>query len=297
MIFRHGAMESNSEASAILFVDICESTQLFEKLGDTRALAMTSGCLKQMERCITQEGGVVQQAQGDGFLCTFFTAEAALQATQSIQNLTQNGPLSVHAGLHFGPMILRESAIYGDAVNVAARMLELAKKGETIISEDAWRQLPREKQAQLRTLGRVTIKGKSGLIKIFLATPQALDQTLVQFPYETNTNGWAVLKIDDGRQVYRVKAAASNFVLGRHGDCDLIINQKYVSRHHATIESMRGKFFLVDHSTNGSYVNEDNQPYKFLRREMLQLHGQGTISLGVDPVQSPACIIRYECDD
>lgn len=290
-------MDSNSESSAILFVDICESTKLFEKLGDIHALSMTSGCLKQMERCITQEEGTVQQAQGDGLLCTFFSTDAALRAAQSIQNFTQNGPLAVHAGLHFGPLILRESAIYGDAVNVAARMLEIAKKGETIISEDAWHQLSSNKRSQLRALGRVMVRGKSRLIKIFLAIPQALDQTLVQFPYETNTDGWAVLKIDDGRHTYNVKATASNFVLGRHEDCDLIINQKYVSRHHATIESMRGKFFLVDHSTNGSYVNEDNQPYKFLRREMLQLHGRGTISLGVDPTQYPALLIRYECDE
>lgn len=290
-------MDSNTKSSAILFVDICDSTKLFERLGDSRALSMTSNCVKQMEQCTIQEGGTVQQKQGDGLLCTFITADAALRAAQSIQNINKAGRLSVHAGLHFGPVIFQAGAIYGDAVNVAARMLEIAKKGETILSEDACLELPGKKREQLRALGRVTVKGKGKLIRIFLAIPQALDQTLVQFPFETTRNGWAVLRIDDGENQHEIEASASNFVLGRHQDCDLTINQKYVSRRHATIECMRGKFFLVDHSTNGCYVNEDNQPYKFLRRDMLQLHGQGYISLGVDPEKNRAHLIKYECDD
>jgi len=289
-------MDPNSESSAILFVDICDSTKLFETLGDVRALSMTSPCIKQMEHYVAQEGGIVQQAEGDGLLCTFFSADAALRAAQSIQNANQAGPLGVHAGLHFGPMILQEGAIFGDAVNVAARMLEIAKKGETIISEDAWQQLSAEKRETLRALGRVTVKGKGQLFRIFLAVPQAPDQTLVQLPFETTRDGSAILKIDDGRNVYQIEADASNFVLGRHEDCNLTIDQTFVSRHHATIECRRGKFFLVDHSTNGSYVNEDDQPYKLLRREMLQLHGQGTISLGIDPNLDRQHLIRYECD-
>lgn len=288
-------MDSNTESSAVLFVDICDSTKLFECLGDARALTMTSSCVKQMEECIRKEKGIVQQKQGDGLLCTFFAANDALRAAQSIQNINKNGPISVHAGLHFGPVIIRAEGIFGDAVNVAARMLEIAKKGETILSEDAWLELDENKREQLRPLGRVTVKGKGQLIKIFLAVPQALDQTVVQLPFETTRGGRAILKIDDGRNQFKIEAPVSNFVLGRHIDCDLTIDQKYVSRRHATIECLRGKFFLVDHSTNGSYVNENDQPYKFLRREMLQLNNYGYISLGIDPVIDSEYLIRYEC--
>lgn len=290
-------MDSNTKSSAILFVDICDSTRLFERLGDAKALSMTSRCLQQMKRCVNDEGGIIQQAQGDGLLCTFDTADAALLAAQSIHKSNQGGPLSVHAGLHYGPVILQSGAIYGDAVNVAARMQGLAKKGETILSEDAWMELSAPKREPLRPLGRVTIKGKGHLIRIFLAIPKAMDQTIIQSPFEITQGGWASLRIDDGRNTYQIKAPSSNFVLGRHQDCDLTINQKYVSRRHATIECMQGKFFLMDHSTNGCYVNEDNQPYKFLRREMLQLHGQGNISLGIDPNENSDYLIHYVCDE
>ncbi len=290
-------MDSNTKSSAILFVDICDSTRLFETLGDAQALSMTSRCLRIMEDCVLNEGGVIQQAQGDGLLCTFDSVNDALQAAQTIQKANQGGPLSVHAGLHYGPVILQPGAIYGDAVNVAARMQGIAKKGETILSEDAWVELSPNRRETLRPLGRVTVKGKGHLIRIFLAVVQALDQTIIQAPFENTRDGWACLKIDDGRNLYEIEAPASNFVLGRHQDCDLTLNHKYVSRRHATIECMRGKFFLVDHSTNGCYVNEENQPYKFIRREMLQLHGQGNISLGIDPAENSNYLIRYLCDE
>ena len=290
-------MDSNTKSSAILFVDICESTRLFETLGNAQALTMTSRCLKIMEDCVLEETGVIQQTQGDGLLCTFDSTDNALKAAQTIQKANQGGPLSVHAGLHFGPVILQPGAIYGDAVNVAARMQEIAKKGETILSEDAWLELSLQKREALRPLGRVTVKGKGHLIRIFLAVVQALDQTIIQPPLEITRDGWACLKIDDGRHIYKIEAHASNFILGRNQDCDLTLNHKYVSRRHATIECMRDKFFLVDHSTNGCYVSENDQPFKFIRREMLQLHGQGNISLGIDPAENSNYLIHYLCDE
>ena len=290
-------MDRINKTAAILFIDICDSTKLFEILGDVQAMEMTSQCLKRMERFVVREDGIVQETRGDGLLCKFDGVRAALKAAQAIQNTYQGGLLAVHAGIHFGPVIFQEGALYGTAVNIAARMMEIAKRGETIISEDAWQKLPGWKQETLRALGRVMVKGKSRLIRIYLAVPNAMDQTSVQLPQAKTQTGKSILRIDDGKNKHCLEAPAANFVFGRHHDCDLIVNHKYVSRHHATIECTRGKFFLLDHSTNGCYVNEDDQAYKFLRRDMLQLHGQGTLSLGIDPAKNSKHLIYYRCED
>src|SRR3546814_11790113 len=73
------------------------------------------------------------------------------------------------------------------------------------------------------------------------------------------------------------------FVLGRQDICDLVIDSSYASRRHATIQAVRGKVFLKDHSTNGTYVRNAADGVVFIKREMVQLRGSGAIFLGREP--------------
>jgi adenylate cyclase len=60
----------------------------------------------------------------------------------------------------------------------------------------------------------------------------------------------------------------------------LLIENDVASREHCHIEFRRGKYVLVDHSTNGTYVYLDDQTPIYLRREELPLQGHGYIGLG-----------------
>jgi len=68
--------------------------------------------------------------------------------------------------------------------------------------------------------------------------------------------------------------------IGRDSNCELTVDAKYASRSHANLEFRRGKFVLLDHSTNGTYVKLKKQDDIFIRREQLPLTGEGYISLG-----------------
>ena len=285
-------METSCQDIAVLFIDICGSTKLFDEVGDHRALSLTSTCLAQMEGFITKEGGTVLETRGDGILCTFSKVDAALQAAQSIREANQSSPLSVHAGLHYGPTISCAGSIYGDVVNVAARLVDLAKVDEIIISEDAFQRLSKSNRENIRALGQVAVKGKDHLMPIYLSAYQALDQTILRGSRVSTICGIA-LNLIYHNKVYQVKAPASSMVLGRHRDCGLIVRHNYVSRRHATIECKRGKFFLNDHSSNGSYVSDKKKQLSFLRRDMLQLRDNGLISLGIEPNQNSDHIIKY----
>ncbi len=57
---------------------------------------------------------------------------------------------------------------------------------------------------------------------------------------------------------------------------------------------MAGKFFLQDHSTNGTYVEERQQGKPvFVQREIYQLNGSGVISLGIEPQHNPDHLIQF----
>jgi len=80
-----------------------------------------------------------------------------------------------------------------------------------------------------------------------------------------------------------VNTQAGACLIGRDEDCGLKIDHRLVSRRHASVECVAGKFFLQDHSTNGTYVAERNASPVLVHREMLQLKDAGLISLGVEP--------------
>lgn len=68
--------------------------------------------------------------------------------------------------------------------------------------------------------------------------------------------------------------------LGRDYSCSIIIEGTLISRQHASIEYRRGKFLMIDKSTNGTYILTEDGRSIYLRREEFPLWGKGKISLG-----------------
>lgn len=79
--------------------------------------------------------------------------------------------------------------------------------------------------------------------------------------------------------------------LGTASDADLTVCGHYASRSHAHIEHRKQFFVLVDHSTNGTWVQTEDEQVTFLRRGELRLWGNGWITLG-EPL-SPETAIRF----
>src|SRR5512145_79374 len=113
---------------AVLFVDISGSTRLYETLGDERALARVGRSLAMLAQVCADCGGKVVKTTGDGAMCMFETPDAALRASRLMQEKTdeQQEPgepgIGIHIGCHFGPVIANAGDLYGDAVNLAARV-------------------------------------------------------------------------------------------------------------------------------------------------------------------------------
>ena len=135
-------MEAPDENVAILFADICDSMPLYEESGDASALAVIARRLDELAGFAVRHSGKVIRSKGDDVLCTFDAPANALDAAADMVDAHGVGVPAVHVGIHFGPVIRARQDIFGDAVNIAARMLSLAKPGEIVTSRDLVDALP-----------------------------------------------------------------------------------------------------------------------------------------------------------
>lgn len=68
--------------------------------------------------------------------------------------------------------------------------------------------------------------------------------------------------------------------LGKDAQNDLTYTSAHTSRHHARLEIRNNDFYLVDASTNGTYVQTEDEQVTYVHRDQLRLWGAGWISLG-----------------
>ena len=88
--------------------------------------------------------------------------------------------------------------------------------------------------------------------------------------------------------------SSETFVMGRGANCNLVLTDaNMVSRVHAKIVFKRGKFVLIDRSTNGTYVKTGSGDTMYLRREEIHLWGRGEICLGSDFEDDAERFIHY----
>lgn len=273
----------SGQTLAVLFADIDGSTKLYEVHGDETAHRLTAQCLDVLDAQVGLAGGRVVKTSGDGVMCVFATPDEAFRAATLMRDAQKRTPVSIHAGFHFGPVIEHDGDFYGDTVNVAARVTDLAKAGEILVTEDTVVRLSPGLRAATRWLDKASVKGKKEPVGIYMVLFEEENVTVIRSPLVSA--GSDVMRLD---LRYRDKSVSledpmPEFVLGRQETCDLVIDSTYASRRHATIQAVRGKVFLKDHSTNGTYVRSTTGEIVFVKREMVQLTGKGAIFLGREP--------------
>lgn len=273
---------------AIMFADISGSTRLYNKLGDDEAEKLISTRLIKMRDITALHNGRVIKTIGDEIMCQFPTAEqAALAATEMHQEKATadtSRALDIRVGLHFGNTIAKDEDIFGDAVNIAARMAAIAKANQTICTESFINLLSKDLQENTRLFDSTRVKGIDEEIKIYQilweesnVTAFATSQNIQQL---SQANLSIVFKLNGEERFYSDTDITAPISIGRDDSCDITVDAKFASRSHVNLEYRRGKFVLIDHSTNGTYIKPKDQDDIFIRREELPLIGEGYISLG-----------------
>jgi class 3 adenylate cyclase len=295
-------MSSEPIHRAILFVDISGSTQLYEQLGDAQALARVEACLRLLQRVTEELAGRVVKSTGDGLMCAFDDAPEALQAAHGMQvrvfeQHALGGPaLAIHVGCHYGPTIESGGDFYGDAVNVAARVAGVAKVGQIIATQDVVARLDRLLRDKTRMLDRVAVKGKREPVEIHELVWQDAEELTMLGTRLTEERVPRLRLAFGGRELWFDGSGKGAVTLGRDATCDIVLDDRKASRQHAKIERRRDKFVLVDHSSNGTFVQIAGEAEMGLRREELILRGRGRIALGHRTSDPEASVVEFSCE-
>jgi len=293
-------MSPNHAICAVLFVDISGSTRLYETLGDEQALARVGRSLAMLSRVCADCAGKVIKTAGDGAMCMFETADAALRAASLMQEKTSEqlepgAPgLDIHIGCHFGPVLENAGDLFGDTVNLAARVAGLAKSGQIITTADTVAHLSPVLAERTRKLDGVPVKGKREMVTIFEFLWQDTDElTALSTRIDQGRAARLTLVYEDRNWRFE---GPGELTLGRDGTCDIAVGDRKASRLHARVERRRDRFVLIDHSSNGTWVQIAGEPeVVVLRREELMLRASGLIGLGHSPLDDQGAAVQFDC--
>ena len=297
----------------VLFADLRGSTALYEKLGNAVATAVVTQSIAMMARIVEKHEGRVVKTLGDGLMAMFAAPATAVAAAddmhENIGRIDAPGagrlkpndreePLKLQVGLASGEVVEMSGDVFGDAVNVAARLIDHAGDNETLVTASLLGGLDDETRTRFRSLDRMQLRGRVEPVHVHLleaarrfgdTAATAFGDMALPLP---EPEGIRLVWLD----MNRVYAGVSlPVILGRSPQATYIIDDTRVSRAHARIAWHGGTFQLTDLSYNGTYVRFDHDPEIIsLRRGSCTLHGSGTIGLGAPPSDVASPGVRFE---
>ena len=260
----------------VLFADLRGSTSLFERLGNVEATSVITHTVTELAKSVVGCGGVVVKTLGDGLMAVFEASVPAAQAAGLMQDtlerlVTRGSEHGASAGLRAlrlqvalarGEIVEMGGDCFGDAVNVAARLLDHAGDNETLLTDEVFAGLPREQQVRFRSLDWMHLRGRAEPVHVHLLGGKRASTDVVA----TAFGAVAPSAEPDGirliwQRTNRVYASLRlPVVLGRSPQSAFCVDDSRVSRQHARLDWHGGVFSLADLSYNGTYVRFDNDP-------------------------------------
>ena len=169
-------LERPATRRAILFADLVESVRLYERFEARTIDNWRRFAALARDRVAPSHGGRLVRTVGDSLLMEFETAASATAAAFDLhQSLTQfNAPdageaaMWLRVGVHVAKVVAEEHELWGNGVNLAARLASLAQPGQTVASAEVHGGLSDGVQARVEDLGLRYMKHVSEPVRVFL---------------------------------------------------------------------------------------------------------------------------------
>jgi hypothetical protein len=257
--------------------------------------------LSQLCQAVDAHGGRTVKNMGDGLMCDFPAADQALLAAEAMQvfvageeaDLQPN--LSIRVGCHLGQVVENAGDLFGDTVNIAARIAGVAGAGQIITTQQTVDGLSDLLKTRIRPLDHVSVKGQTDTVAVFdYSWRMHGDATIVRPRARAERSR---LRLARGEHEVWLDATSTpnTLVLGRDPGCGLTVADRAASRQHATVEVRGDKFVLMDHSANGTFVAWGSMETCLKREEMI-LPPRGRLGLGSSPSAEGVTVLAFSCE-
>ncbi len=271
----------------ILFADVCGSTRLIEGLGDDKGQQVIGGVLEELGGVTELLRGTVIKTIGDEILTTFESPFDAIAAAVDMQRTMQERtaphgyhPIEIRIGVHSGTVIFEDGDVFGDVVNVAARVAAISAAGQVLTTSHT---LSRTQGTDIpsRSLGEHPVRGREQRLHLYeiLWREETTQLTTVAPKLDRDLAHRVELRFGDLVRSMS-SGSAESLSLGRGVRNTFVVPDTGASRAHAKITARSGRFYLADQSTNGTYVLPDGGTEIFVHRDEVLLQGTGAIRLG-----------------
>lgn len=296
-------MMESTQPLTILFVDMVGSTEMYAALGDAVANKIISAEIQNLKSIVGEFCGTVIKTIGDEVMSTFpkadLAADAALKMLAQLrhtQNQNHHGhKLTFKIGFNSGLVICKEGDVFGNAVNLAARLVSLAKSKQILTTRATLDELSTTHREVSRHVDRTTLKGIADEIDIceLLSLDDDMKAT-VNFDFvqpKSKASRRMILEYDG--QEFTLDDTNKTIKLGRDAENQIICHDAGVSRLHCKIELTGDKVLLKDNSTNGTYIQPAVGEHIHCRRAECLLDCDGELQLGMPFDQPLTHRVRY----
>ena len=176
----------NRKLAAIMFTDIVSFSNMMS-IDEELAISALDSKISILKSNLDNFDGKLIKLIGDGTLSSFESAVKAVEcAVKIIKHIDKKCEFKIRIGIHLGEIIYKNNDVFGDGVNIASRLENLAEPGTILISKDVNDQLINYSGIKTESLGKHSIKGIGRIIEIF---------NISNLP--KSTTGFLVNKIED----------------------------------------------------------------------------------------------------
>ena len=240
-----------SKVVGVLFADISGSTRLYDTLGDAQAKRMIDECLDVMRAASARYGGRVVKTIGDEVMCVLPDADSTCLAATDMQLKITSLPAAagvqraIRVGFHVGAVIEDNNDVFGDTVNLAARMSGLAKGNQIMTTRAAVDLLSPMLRSGTRPIAALSVKGKGDEVQVCEVLWQPSEELTMATASTPAASGHVELQLRHAGKVQRLTQANVGVFLGRDVSCEVLVADRMASRVHARIELRRVQQLVI----------------------------------------------------